>query len=78
MERASAWGESKSKDKAEIARVNTEAMERAREKAKAIVKEKAISVQRANAETRVAVEASAKIRYSAKIQGEKRERAEDD
>ena len=40
MEGARAWAEDKAKEKAEIARVNAEDRERAREEAKARVREK--------------------------------------
>ena len=49
MERASVWDEAKAKEKADIARVNAEAMERARAKVEARVRGKNNAVQRAAA-----------------------------
>ena len=69
VERSRAWAEAKAKEKAEIARVNTEARDRAREEAKARVWEKNDAVQRA------AAEASVRIISKAETRRAKRDRA---
>ena len=57
MERERAWAKANGKDKAEIARVNAESMERARAEAEARVRDKTYYFQKA------AAEVAAKIRY---------------
>ena len=52
MERASAWGEAKAKEKVDISKVNAEARERASTGAEARLREKDNDVQRAAAEAR--------------------------